>query len=44
MSINANPIATIGTSGSRTFFSDQSMVIRENYGPEPATVNSKELR
>jgi type IV pilus assembly protein PilA len=33
-----------GSSGSRTFFSDQTMVIRENYGPEPATVNSKELR
>jgi hypothetical protein len=41
--INANPIA-YGSSGSRSFFSDQSMVIRENYGPEPATVNSKELR
>jgi hypothetical protein len=41
--INANPVA-YGSSGSRSFFSDQSMVIRENYGPEPATVNSKELR
>lgn len=41
--INANP-ANYPTSGSRTFFSDQSMVIRENYGPEPATANSKELR
>ena len=41
--INANPIA-YNSSGSRTFFSDQSMVIRENYGPEPATPNSKELR
>jgi prepilin-type N-terminal cleavage/methylation domain-containing protein len=40
--VNANPI-TYGTSGSRTFFSDQTMVIRENYGPEPATVNSKEM-
>ena len=26
--------------GSRTFFSDQSLVIRENYGQEPATVSS----
>ena len=41
--INANPV-TYGSSGSRSFFSDQSMVIRENYGPEPATANSKELR
>jgi type IV pilus assembly protein PilA len=41
--INANP-ETYGSSGSRSFFSDQSMVIRENYGPEPATQNSKELR
>jgi type IV pilus assembly protein PilA len=32
-----------GSSGSRTFYSDQTMVIRQNYGPEPATANSKEL-
>ena len=32
-----------GSSGSRTFYSDQTMVIRQNYGPEPATVNSKEI-
>lgn len=41
--INANPVA-YNSSGSRTFYSDQSMVIHENYGPEPATQNSKELR
>ena len=41
--INASPSA-FGTTGSRTFFSDQSMVIRENYGQEPATATSKELR
>jgi type IV pilus assembly protein PilA len=41
--INASPV-TFGSSGSRTFYSDQSMVIRENYGPEPATASSKELR
>jgi len=41
--INANPV-TYGTSGSRSFFSDQTMVIHENYGPEPATAQSKELR
>jgi prepilin-type N-terminal cleavage/methylation domain-containing protein len=39
--INANP-ETYGSSGSKSFFSDQSMVIRENDGPEPATVNSRE--
>ncbi len=37
--INANPIA-FGTSGSRTFYSDQSMTIRNNYGQEPATATS----
>ena len=41
--INANPIA-YNSSGSRTFYSDQSMVVHENYGPEPATATSKELR
>ena len=40
--INANPV-TYGTSGSKSFYSDHTMVIRENSGPEPATVNSKEL-
>ena len=41
--INANPTAYNST-GSRTFFSDQSLVIRENYGQEPATDKSKEVR
>ena len=40
--INANPVS-FGSSGSRTFFSDQTMVIRQNFGAEPATANSKEL-
>ncbi|PWU00136.1 MAG: pilin, type IV [Terriglobia bacterium] len=40
--INAVPV-TYGSSGTRTFYSDQSMVIRENYGAEPATPTSKEL-
>ena len=40
--INAAPV-TFGTTGARTFFSDQTMVIRENNGPEPATATSKEL-
>ncbi len=40
--IVAVPIA-YGVSGNRTFFSDQSMIIRENDGPEPATAGSREL-
>jgi prepilin-type N-terminal cleavage/methylation domain-containing protein len=31
------------STGSRTFFSDQSLVIRENNGQEPATANSREV-
>lgn len=41
--INANPEA-YNSSGRRSFFSDQTMVIRENWGAEPATANSKEIR
>ena len=41
--VNANPVV-YGSDGSRTFYSDQTMVIRENYGPEPATLSSKEQR
>jgi len=41
--INANPL-TFGNSGSRTFYSDQSMVVRQNYGPENATANSPEMK
>jgi type IV pilus assembly protein PilA len=41
--VTAIPVAYNDT-GSRTFYSDQSMVIRENLGPEPATPTSKELR
>jgi hypothetical protein len=40
--ISAVP-AVFNSTGSRTFFSDQSLVIRENYGQEPATANSKEV-
>jgi hypothetical protein len=40
--ILAVPIS-FGVTGSRTFYSDQTMVIRENDGPAPATVNSKEV-
>jgi len=41
--INANPTA-FGNSGRRTFFSDQTLVIRENWGQEPANASSKELK
>jgi hypothetical protein len=41
--INANPV-NFGTTGRRTFFSDQSNVVRENWGAEPATVNSPEIK
>jgi prepilin-type N-terminal cleavage/methylation domain-containing protein len=30
--------------GRRTFFSDQTLVIRENWGAEPATAQSKEIK
>ena len=40
--VTATPV-TYGTSGSRSFFMDQTMVMREHYGPEPATPNDKEL-
>lgn len=36
--------STFGTTGSRTFYSDQTMVIRENYGAEPATASSPEMK
>jgi type IV pilus assembly protein PilA len=41
--INANPV-TYNSSGSRTFWSDQSMTVRQNYGQEPATANSPEVK
>jgi len=41
--INAVPVA-YGTSGSRSFFSDQSMVVHYNDGAETATAQSKELK
>ena len=41
--ISAVPVAYNST-GSRTFYSDATMQIRQNYGPEPATAQSPELR
>ena len=35
---------SFGTSGSRTFYSDQSMVVHEHYGPEPATLQDPEMK
>jgi len=35
--------SVFGSTGARTFFSDQTMVVRENYGQEPASVNSREV-
>jgi type IV pilus assembly protein PilA len=40
--MSAVPTA-FGSTGFRTFYSDQSLAIREHYGPEPATANSQEL-
>jgi type IV pilus assembly protein PilA len=41
--INAEP-DSFGNSGSRTFYSDQSMVIHENYNAAPATAASPEMK
>jgi prepilin-type N-terminal cleavage/methylation domain-containing protein len=41
--VNANP-ATYNGTGRRTFYSDQSLVIRENWGPEPAKPDSPEIK
>lgn len=32
------------STGRRTFYSDQTLVIRENWGPEPATAQSPEIK
>ncbi len=39
--INANPLSQ--ATGRRTFYCDQTGVIRENFGQEPATATSPEL-
>jgi len=41
--INANP-KSYGSSGRRTFFSDQSMVVRSNFSADPANASSPEMR
>jgi len=35
--------SVLRSAGMRTFYSDQSLIIRENYGSEPATASSKEV-
>lgn len=42
-SVTAVP-KTFGTTGRRTFFTDQTAVIRENWGQDPATANSPEIK
>src|ERR1700739_5011847 len=41
--ISANPMA-FGTTGTRTFFSDQSLTIHHHYGQEPATLTDPEVK
>lgn len=41
--VNANP-EIFGSSGRRTFYSDQTQVIRQNWGQEPATPTSPEFK
>jgi hypothetical protein len=41
--IRAGPIE-FNRTGSRTFYSDQTMVIHEHYGPEPATAQDLESK
>lgn len=42
-SVNANP-KVFGKHGSRTFYIDDDGVLRQNWGPEPATVASSEIK
>jgi prepilin-type N-terminal cleavage/methylation domain-containing protein len=41
--VNANP-ETFGSSGRRTFYSDQTLVVRNNWTQEPASVTSPEIK
>ena len=41
--ITANPDFYKGT-GRRSFYSDQTLVIRDNWGPEPATASSPAIK
>lgn len=41
--ISATPVA-YNRDGRRSFYSDQSMTLRENWGPDPATISSPEIK
>ena len=41
--IHANPVSFNGT-GRRTFYSDQTLVIRQNWGQDPADEKSEEIK
>lgn len=41
--INANPDVYNNT-GRRTFYSDQTLVIKQNWGPQPATAQNEEIK
>ncbi len=41
--VNANP-KVFGKNGNRTFYIDEDGVVRQNLGPEPATVASPEIK
>jgi type IV pilus assembly protein PilA len=41
--VNANPKA-FNSSGRRTFFTDQNMIVRQNWSADPASASSPELK
>ena len=41
--VNAEPMS-FGSTGSHTYFSDQSLVVHEHNGQEPATANDPEIK
>ncbi len=41
--VHADP-QTYNSTGRRTFFSDQTLVVRENWGSQPATAESPEIK
>jgi Tfp pilus assembly protein PilE len=41
--IHAEPLK-FNVNGSRTFFSDETMIVRQHLGPEPATAESPEAK
>lgn len=41
--IHAEPVK-FGVNGKRTFYSDETMILRQHAGPEPATLESEEAK